>query len=987
MVPTAVLRHYASQVVLFGRLRPRRRVPECRPTFYRGCEPTRFHHQVSNTDVAPTGRTETGVCTIVTSGWLRFAAILLMVLTGRSALAANYSDAETLFLAGKIDQAKEIAEAEVERGIWNRRWSELLIRCQLATGQYEGALETYDAAIRRYPTSLPLRTLGIEVAHFNDLPDRAASEKAMIERYLQSGQLRYATSDTLIAAGRFFSESGIDARIILKNFYDRVLETDATNLEALIATAELAVSKGDFAVAAETVAKAQQRELQDARLDYLLAVALRSSDPPQSRLALARSLQENPVYEPALILKAEQEIDREQYDQAEATIDEILKTNPNSPSAFALKAVLAHLAGDYQKEKRHREKALQWWPTNPNVDHLIGRKLSDKYRFAEGAHYQRLALTFEPSHMPATFQLAQDLLRLGDDDVGWELAEQVNTEDPYNVVAYNLMTLKDRIDGFETIRASDPMETAHDVDTLLAGPGGEAQREPGEILIRMDPRERKVYGNAVAQLLTEAKQVLCEKYDLELTRPVIVEIFPKQSDFAIRTFGLPGGEGFLGVCFGRVITANSPASQGPRPSNWKSVLWHEFCHVITLTKTKNRMPRWLSEGISVYEELERDRRWGQSMTARYREMILGDDFTPVSQLSGAFLSPASPTHLQFAYYESSLVVRYLVETFGPEALNATLDSLAEGIPINQALAESIAPMERIESGFAQYARNLAEEFGSGLEFTRHDLPEDAPAHEILQWAEMNPNNYWARMTSARSALALNRYDAAAEQFEFLVEKNAATGEQEGVLESLAACYRELGNVAKERDTLKQLFSVSSDALPGLQRFIEMEKERNEWSSVLESAAQALEIQPFSQAVHQSLVTACRELGQSEKAINSLRALQAMDPVDVAGLNYQLAESLAAAGDVDAATRHLVDALLIAPRYRDAHHLLLKLHAPPKQTPIPAEPEGDTGSDPPGQSDPDESSESNDPATQANPAEQAPAEPAAKNELPATESKN
>ncbi|WP_286177367.1 tetratricopeptide repeat protein [Rhodopirellula sp. JC639] len=991
MVPTAVFRHYAPQVVLFGRPRPRRRVRECRRTFDCGADPGRLRDQVSNTAAAPAGPGRTRVRTASASGWLRVAAIVLLALVSRSATAANYSEAETLFLAGKIDQAQEIAAAEVERGIWNRRWSELLIRCQLATGQYEGALETYDAAIGRYPTSLPLRTLGIEVAHFNDLPDRAASEKAMIERYLQSGQLRYATSDTLIAAGRFFSNNGIDARIILKNFFDRVLETDATNLEALIATAELAISKGDFAVAAETVAKAQQRELDDARLDYLLAVALRSSDPQQSRLALAEALGANPVYEPALILKAEQEIDREQYDQAETTIQEILKTNPKSPSAFALKAVLAHLAGDYQLEKQHREKALQWWPTNPNVDHLIGRKLSDKYRFAEGAHYQRLALTFEPSHIPATFQLAQDLLRLGDDDVGWELAEQVNTEDPYNVVAYNLMTLKDRIDGFETIRASDPLETTQDVDAALAELGGKEPRQPGEILIRMDPRERKVYGKAVAELLTEAKQVLCEKYDLELTRPVTVEIFPKQSDFAIRTFGLPGGEGFLGVCFGRVITANSPASQGPRPSNWKSVLWHEFCHVITLTKTKNRMPRWLSEGISVYEELERDRRWGQTMTARYREMILGDDFTPVSQLSGAFLSPPSPTHLQFAYYESSLVVRYLVETFGADTLNATLDSLAAGIPINQALAENIAPMERIETGFAQYARSMAEEFGNGLEFARHDLPEDAPPSEILQWAEKNPDNYWARMTSARSAVAQGQYKAAAEHFEFLVKKNAATGEQEGVLESLAACYRELGNVDKERETLKRLFSVSSDALPGLQRFMEMEKARSEWPSVFKSATQALEIQPFSEDVHQSLVTACREMEQSENAIDSLRALQAMEPVDVAGLNYQLAESLAAAGQVDAAKRHVVDALLMAPRYRDAHHLLLKLHAPPKQTPeSETEPESD-------QPDPSPSVESSEPSetaeateetlTEQTPADQPAAESADANESPAAETEN
>ena len=56
---------------------------------------------------------------------------------------------------------------------------------------------------------------------------------------------------------------------------------------------------------------------------------------------------------------------------------------------------------------------LAWWAVNPEVDHLIGRKLSQKYRFAEGAEYQRQALKSDPQYLPAKIQLAQDLLRLG----------------------------------------------------------------------------------------------------------------------------------------------------------------------------------------------------------------------------------------------------------------------------------------------------------------------------------------------------------------------------------------------------------------------------------------------------------------------------------------------------------------------------------------------------------------------------------------------
>src|SRR5262249_11388957 len=160
--------------------------------------------------------------------------------------------------------------------------------------------------------------------------------------------------------------------------------------------------------------------------------------------------------------------------------------------------------------------------------------------------------------------------------------------------------------------------------------------------------------------------------------------------------------GYLGVCFGSVVTANSPAAHAGSAVNWQSVLWHEFCHVVTLQLTRNKMPRWLSEGISVYEERQANSSWGQRMNPRYREMVLGDELTPLSKLSGAFISPRSDLHLQFAYYESSLVVEFLVQRFGIEKLKAILRDLGEGTEINQAIAKQTLPMETLETEFEAF---------------------------------------------------------------------------------------------------------------------------------------------------------------------------------------------------------------------------------------------------------------------------------------------
>src|SRR5438067_1819041 len=153
---------------------------------------------------------------------------------------------------------------------------------------------------------------------------------------------------------------------------------------------------------------------------------------------------------------------------------------------------------------------------------------------------------------------------------------------------------------------------------------------------------------------------------------------------------MPGNPGYLGVCFGRVVTANSPASQRGHPVNWQAVLYHEFCHVVTLQLTHNKMPRWLSEGISVYEETQANPAWGQRMNPRYREMVLGDELTPVSKLSGAFLAPRSEMHLQFAYYESSLVVEFLVQRFGLDKLKGILHDLGKGVEINEAIERNVS---------------------------------------------------------------------------------------------------------------------------------------------------------------------------------------------------------------------------------------------------------------------------------------------------------
>ncbi len=610
-----------------------------------------------------------------------------------TSIAADFDDAKKLYRTGRYDECIEICKAEVERGVWNESWSRLLIETYLTTGQYFEAQGVYEEAIERYSFSLRLRLLGIETYRMNDNPIEASKQQSVIPELLDRMPARYTGRDELVPLGKYFLVTGEDARKVLEICFDEAIKEDPDMVEAYVASAELAIEKRDDKVATQTLEKAAKLDPNDPQIAFLQAKAWIASDSEKASEHLARAFELNDRHVPSLLFKADMEIDSEDFDEAIKTLDIALGVNPNNPIAWALRASIAHFQGRYEDEGKARHSALQPWSLNPEVDFTIGKKLSQHYRFAESIQYQVRALKMDADYLPAKSQLAQDLLRTGNTENGWRLIEEVRARDPYDVATFNLRRLEEELKKFHTIEI------------------------PG-FVIRMDPTEANIYGDSVVELLTQARSVLTEKYAVKLQEPVYVEIFPKQKDFAIRTFGMPGGQGFLGVCFGQLITANSPALQGTTPSNLHSVLWHEYCHVVTLQKTKNKMPRWLSEGISVYEERQRDPTWGQSMDTMYRQMILSEDLTPVSKLSSAFLNAKTPMHLQFAYFESSMVIEYLIEKYGLDVLKRILDDLAVGMPINESLKRYTNSLEALDAEFAQYARHKAESFAPDIDYTK-----------------------------------------------------------------------------------------------------------------------------------------------------------------------------------------------------------------------------------------------------------------------------
>lgn len=820
---------------------------------------------------------------------------------------ADLDEAQVLFQQGEYEKCIELTRAEVERGIWHDGWSKLLMRALMVKGEYAQAAAVHAQVAEKFTASISLRLLAIESLRFSGKHAEAQALLTQIPALLQAAPWRFSDRDNMVALGTYFLQAGEDPREVLEVFYDRTLKSDPKFVDAHFAIAELALGKNDFQEAVNALRQAEKLSPKDPRVHFLSARAWSPSDNEKASEHLETALELNPRHSDSLLLQCDALLDAEQLDEADELIEKVLAINGKHPQAWALRAVIKHLRGQYREEGECRSQALSTWAQNPAVDYEIGRKLSRFYRFADAAEYLRRAISVDPNFLPARFQLAQDLLRLNATDEGWTMVDQISAADKYNVVAANLRTLRERLAQFTTLQAEG-------------------------FIVRMDAREARIYGSRVLDLLSTAKKTLCAKYAHEITEPVNVEIFPQQSDFAIRTFGLPGGDGFLGVCFGKLITANSPASQGDSPSNWESVLWHEFCHVVTLQKTNNRMPRWLSEGISVYEEVERNPSWGQSMNPTYRRMILSEQFVPLSKLSGAFLHPRSPMHLQFAYFESSLAVRYLIERHGIERLKKLLVDLGMGVPMHDALGRVYGAEETLDADFKEYAITTANELFSvapeelNEENNGARLPPRPSTAQLQTFVTEHPRHYEANRQLAERLMAEGHWDKALEilkQLDAMWSRDADSG---GVLESLSTVYRKLEHAAEERATLERIIAYSSDNVPALTRLIGSAQSAQQWDELARYSQHLLAVQPLISLGHTALADAAKHKKDYAAAAAAYEALLEFQPVDPGRLHFELATARYEQGQWDSAREHLLIALEETPRYRAAQKLLVQVAA-------------------------------------------------------------
>lgn len=625
------------------------------------------------------------------------------------------------------------------------------------------------------------------------------------------------------------------------------------------------------------------------------ARALADENPPQAVMFAQRALKLNSNDAAAQLVIAEMAIYQDKKAEAKASIDRVLELNPRHLEALSMKAALAYVEGRTGEYQQAVAEALTIHPTYGEIHRIVGSITAHYYRFDEAVEHTRKAIALDKENFRAVADLGAQLMRTGDERNARRNLESAFRIDRWDVMTFNLLELLDELEPYDTIRE-------------------------GDMVIRLSPDESPVMKQYVPQLAREAMDALSRRWEFTPKGPILIEMFPRHDDFAVRTLGLPGMLGALGACFGRVVTLDSPKARPPGTFNWGETLWHELAHVITLQLSNNRLPRWLSEGTSVYEERRAREAWGRDMDIPFARAVDRGQVIKIRDLNSGFSSSQT---IAFAYYQASLLVEHIVGTHGQAKLRALVAAYADGSDTDTAIKQALGvDIDELQRGFDAMLDKRYANLRRALKVPE-GLAPGLPLDKIKAMADANPESFVAQMTlgEALAETDLNAAIAAFERAAKLIPNAPGEDSPHAAIAQLALKQGDKARAARALETLTAYSHTDVESARQLATLVDGTKDPARLQIALK---RAVAVDPFDAPSHSTLGRLALNAGRTEEAIRLFNVALASQPLDKAGAHADLAEALLQAGRREEARKQVLEALLIAPTFRRAQDLLLKL---------------------------------------------------------------
>ena len=721
--------------------------------------------------------------------------------------------------------------------------------------------------------------------------DRAKPIYEAFVKYYTDNDPKSASELTLIARALVHLERFQDAN----DMYRSAIEADSNYLDAQLGAAELFTEKYQYGDAATFLDDAIKINGNSARAYLDVALNKRNEGGDDMTAALGRALTINPNFVEAIALKAALALEMGQFDAASTEIDKALKINPRSLEAHSMRAAMLYLQDkDFEPEVT---ATLAINPRYGGVHNTLSRYATITRRTEQAAAFARRATELAPRLWDAHLNLGMALLRLGQMQPGREAIEKAFKGDPFNLWAKNTLDLLDSMADYRETRR-------------------------GAFVIKASAQESDVLSPYAAHLLEDAAAKLTAKYKFTPKGPIIVEIFQNHEDFAVRTLGMPGLSA-LGVCFGLVIAQDSPSAREAGEYNWGSTLWHEYTHVITLQMTDYRVPRWLSEGLSVYEERRARPGWGDDWNPLFVRSFIDGRWFKIADLDAGFQRPRTPQDLPIAYFEASQICEFIAERFGFDAILQMLAMYREKAKTPDVLRQVLKLSESdFDREFFAYVEKKARPLHQALS-TQNNVVASMTKDEVLK--QLATQDTLALRIRAAELLAADGDTAGAvAHYIRAIELFPYAAGQGNPYDAVAKLLEQKGDAAQAASVLEGLVKTDENNIGALKTIARIRASLGERQKALDALRASFFISPFDYKLHTQAGELSVDLKDYAQALTEFQVSLALQPPNIAEANFNVATAYYALGRQPEAKRSVLRALEAAPRYEKAQELLLKI---------------------------------------------------------------
>jgi tetratricopeptide (TPR) repeat protein len=644
------------------------------------------------------------------------------------------------------------------------------------------------------------------------------------------------------------------------NFFNQALQIDPNNAWAHIGAAQALATGGN----PEEVNM------------HLEAVQTHFAAPPGARLRV-------------MLMSIHSVMERDQYaDAAEQLEDAWELAEDEGLPTMQLKAYAAALAFVTRRDdevQTYIDAALAEAPRYGDAYAIPGYFASITRRYEESGDFYQQAVDIEPQNWSAHLELGQNSLRLNRIEHGIEHIRLSYEGDGFNPKTLNLMRLLDTFsEDFIGLSFPEP---------------GQGSGIP-ELVLRVDRDEADVITPYARELAESSMRTFEERYDFVARQPVTIELFPNHEDFVVRSIGMPG-VGILGVTFGYLFAMDSPTGHPDETYHWGTTLWHEMAHVYTLEASEHGVPRWFSEGVSVYEEWNTGPIPGIKIPAGVLDAMAQDMFLPVAQLDDGFMRPSYENQVIVSYMQAGLIFQFIADEYGHEHIVDMLYQFVDGTDPVTAIENSL---EISASDFDRHFKQYIDiQFGpmlNNLAVWREDVGATLRAYQAGDWEE----------TVAAADRAIFTYPDYVEQDSPYIAK--------------ARAYAQLEEDELKFETLETFWQLGGYSASSLKELADSYLERDRADEAIEVFKDIHYVDPFDATTHGKLGDIYMEREEYQPALNEYLVALALEPLDMASANYRVASAYQAMNEIEQSMNYLMTALDIAPQYRPAQQLLLEM---------------------------------------------------------------